>query len=71
MQCNVGGAERTIRIVVGIVLIAIGLLYPLSTLWQTVAFVVGAIALVTGLIRFCPASALLGRNTCKQREAHD
>ncbi len=67
MNCNVGGAERVIRIVMGIVLVAIGLFAPLSTVWQTLAFVVGAIALVTGLIRFCPVSALLGVNTCRQQ----
>ncbi len=66
MKCNVGGADRTIRIVIGIVLIAVGLLYPLPMLWQTVLFVVGAVALVTALIRYCPANALFGINTCRR-----
>ncbi|WP_303905353.1 YgaP family membrane protein [Thiohalomonas denitrificans] len=68
MKCNVGGADRTIRIVLGIVLLAIGLFYPLSTLWQTLALIVGAIGVVTGLVRFCPANALLGINTCQQQK---
>jgi uncharacterized membrane protein HdeD (DUF308 family) len=71
MRCNVGGADRTVRIVAGIVLIAVGLLYPLSVAWQTAVFVVGVIALLTGLMRFCPISALVGRNTCKQGPSAD
>lgn len=68
MACNVGGADRNIRIVLGIVLLAIGLFSPLSTLWQTLILIVGAVALTTGIIRFCPANALLGIDTCKGRK---
>ena len=65
MKCNVGGADRNVRIVAGIILVAIGLFSPLSTLWQTLFLVLGAIALITGLIRFCPLNSLLGLDTCK------
>ena len=65
MKCNVGGIDRTGRLVLGVVLLVIGFLAPLSALWQTIIFIVAAIALITGIIRFCPANALLGINTCE------
>mgnify|MGYP006298965135 CR=1 FL=1 len=69
MQCNVGGADRWIRIIAGVVLLLIGIFVPMGTVWQTIVLIVGAIGLVTGLIRFCPASLVLGINTCKAPES--
>lgn len=64
MTCNVGGIEKPIRILVGIALIAAGAFGGLSGAWTAAAFVVGAVALVTGALGFCPAWKLLGINTC-------
>ncbi|MBI5410648.1 MAG: DUF2892 domain-containing protein [Nitrospirae bacterium] len=64
MTCNVGSLERTIRIVLGVALIAVGYLAELPTAGTMVAYVVGAIALVTGAVGFCPAWKLFGINTC-------
>jgi len=64
MICNLGRTERSIRIVLGLVLLAVGALAGLPTGWMVAAYFVGAIALVTGAIRFCPAWLLLGINTC-------
>lgn len=66
MKCNVGGIDRTGRIVIGIVLLAIGLMVPMDTLWQVVLLVLAAIALVTAVVRFCPVNAAIGLNTCEQ-----
>lgn len=63
MRCNVGGAERAARIVGGLFLIVAAYLW-LGGALSIPAYVVGAIALVTGLIRFCPINKLLGINTC-------
>lgn len=65
MKCNVGGMDRTGRIVLGIVLLVVGLLAPIDTMWRIVALVVAAIALVTAIVRFCPANAIFGINTCE------
>lgn len=62
---NVGGADKVIRIVVGIVLIALMLFADLNATWQIVAGVVAAIALVTAFVGFCPLNGLLGINTCR------
>jgi hypothetical protein len=63
MKPNVGGIDRLGRIALGIVLLVIGLEAPLSAVWQIIALVVAAVALVTAVLRFCPANALLGINT--------
>lgn len=65
MTPNVGGTDRTLRLVVGVVLLLLGFFAPLTPLWQTVVFVLAAVALVTAIIRFCPANALIGLNTAR------
>ncbi len=68
MKHNVGGTDRIARIVIGIVLLIVGLAAPIETTWRIVALVIAAIALVTAVVRFCPANALLGINTCEREE---
>ena len=60
VKCNVGGADRGARIVLGVVLLGIVLFIAMSPIWQTVLAVLGVVALVTGAIRYCPLNALLG-----------
>lgn len=64
MKCNVGGIERPIRIVLGVVLLGIGAFAGLPVEATILMFVVGTIALVTGAISFCPVWSLFGINTC-------
>jgi Protein of unknown function (DUF2892) len=64
MTCNVGGVERPIRMIVGIVLLAVGAFADLPPIGTGLALVAGTIALVTGAIGYCPLWALLGMNTC-------
>jgi hypothetical protein len=64
MTCNVGGIERPIRIVAGILLIGVGAFAGLPTVGMGVALTVGVVFLVTGVIGYCPLTSLLGINTC-------
>jgi hypothetical protein len=64
MTCNVGGVERPIRVVVGVALLAVGALAELPPVGMGLVLAVGTIALVTGVIGFCPAWSLFGINTC-------
>ncbi len=64
MACNVGGIERPIRIVVGILALGIGAFAGLPPVGTGIALVVGTIALVTGAIGYCPLWTVLGINTC-------
>jgi hypothetical protein len=58
---NVGGADRIIRIVLGLVLIALVFVGP-QTPWGWL----GIVPLVTGLLRTCPLYSLIGVNTAKK-----
>ena len=64
MACNVGGIERPIRIVLGILLIGIGAFADLPPIGTGIMLIAGTIALVTGAIGFCPVWKLFGINTC-------
>lgn len=59
MQANVGGIDRVIRIVAGIVILGLGLGY--KSLWGLLGFV----PLLTGIFRFCPAYTLFGISSCR------
>ncbi len=61
-KTNVGGADRVIRIVVGLVLIALVFVGP-KTPWGWI----GIIPLATGVFRTCALYSLLGINTCKKQ----
>lgn len=69
LTCNVGGADKTIRVVLGVVLLAIGLFAGMSTIWTIVAYAAAVIALLTALIGYCPLNALFGINTCAPERA--
>ncbi len=65
MAANVGGIDRTLRIVVGIaVLTLFFVLEGNARYWALLGFV----PLFTGLFRFCPAYTLLGVNTCPMQK---
>ena len=55
MTCNVGGIERPIRIVLGLVLVAMGSMAELPVAGMAIALVAGAIAMVTGVT--CPTGS--------------
>ena len=65
MTKNVGGADQVIRVLLGVVLLALGFMHVVTGIWAIVAYIVGAVALVTGVFRFCPAWSVVGVNTCK------
>lgn len=64
MKCNVGGMDRTLRIIIGVALIVLALMVPMSLIWQLLLFAIAAVALITATIKFCPANALFGLNSC-------
>lgn len=59
MTRNVGGVDRAVRILAGLVLLALGWFGPLG--WWGL---VGLVPLATALVGFCPAYTLLGISTC-------
>ncbi len=57
---NVGTVDRAIRIIVGVVLLALVVVGP-QTYWG----LIGLIPLATGVLKTCPAYSLVGIKTCK------
>ncbi len=60
MQANVGSLDRTLRIILGVGLLALAFIGP-----QTPLGFIGIVPLATGIFRFCPAYRLIGVNTCR------
>ncbi len=68
MSHNVGGIERGIRVTIGIVLLGSAFFHVLTGVLGIVAYVVGGIAVLTGLIAYCPAWAVCGINTSATKQ---
>jgi branched-subunit amino acid ABC-type transport system permease component len=66
MTANVGGIDRILRIVAGLVLIALAATGVVGA-WGYL----GVIVLATGVFRFCGAYTLLGVNTCPMKPAEE
>lgn len=62
MTRNEGKLDRTLRIIAGVVLIALVFVGP-QTAWGWI----GLVPLLTGLVGVCPLYRLLGINTCALR----
>ena len=58
-KSNVGNIDRILRILVGLVLVALVFVGP-QTPWGWI----GLIPLATGLLRTCPLYSLIGLSTC-------
>jgi hypothetical protein len=64
MKTNVGGIDRIIRIVLGLVLIGLTLTGNIGV-WGWL----GVVPLATGAIGWCPPYTILGINTCKTKQS--
>lgn len=63
MTKNVGGIDRTLRILVGLGLIAAAASGTVG-LWGYL----GVVPLLTGLVGWCPPYAMFGFNTCAMKK---
>lgn len=61
---NVGGVDRVIRGVLGLLLLASPLLPAVTGMWTYILPLIGVVLLGTASMRFCPAYRLLGISTC-------
>jgi hypothetical protein len=62
MTSNVGGIDRIVRIVAGLLLISLVFVGP-KTAWGWI----GVIPLATGLLGWCPLYTPLGISTCPRK----
>lgn len=61
MQANVGGIDKTLRIVAGVGLVGATVMGMLP-MWGYI----GVVPLATGLMGWCPLYPMLGISTCKK-----
>jgi len=59
MKFNVGSTDRVLRIIAGLILIALAATGTVG-IWGWI----GVLPLLTGIFKFCPAYAIFGMNTC-------
>lgn len=59
MKTNVGSIDKIVRIVAGLVLLALAVM-GIGAPWTWI----GIVPLATGLLGWCPAYTLFGMNTC-------
>jgi ribose/xylose/arabinose/galactoside ABC-type transport system permease subunit len=64
MKRNVGGIDRSIRIIAGLVILSLFFALDENTRWWAL---IGLVPLLTGLIGWCPAYLPFGLRTCKLR----
>ena len=62
MKPNIGGADRGIRIGLGLGIIGVGAY--LGSWWGAV----GVVPLLTAVVRFCPAYVPFGLSTCAREQ---
>lgn len=62
---NEGAADRLIRVIAGVAVLALGWSGAVSGTLGTVFKVVGFIPLATGLVGWCPLYQLFGIRTCR------
>lgn len=63
MKLNVGGLDRALRVLAGLVLIALAVTGTVG-LWGYI----GIVLVLTGAVGFCPAYPILGINTCSMKK---
>jgi hypothetical protein len=63
MKVNEGTIDRTLRVVVGLVLIGLAATGTVGA-WGWI----GVLPLLTGAFGFCPAYAIFGMNTCPMKK---
>lgn len=60
MKKNVGNADRIIRILIGLAVILIGVIF--NSWWGAL----GLLPIITAFVRWCPAYMPFGISTCKK-----
>lgn len=63
MKANVGGIDRILRIVAGLVLVSLAATGTIGV-WGWI----GVVPLLTGLFSWCPVYPLLGLSTCPMKK---
>ncbi|HAN19254.1 MAG: hypothetical protein A2X13_01135 [Bacteroidetes bacterium GWC2_33_15] len=68
MKKNMGKVDKTIRIIVALVIAILFFTKIITGTLGIILLVVAGVFLVTSFISFCPLYTLVGCNTCKVKE---
>ena len=66
---NMGGMDRIIRAIVGVVLLALYFMGTVAGIWGWVALILGIVLLATAVLGWCPPYAMFGISTCSTKKA--
>ncbi|HPE84175.1 MAG: DUF2892 domain-containing protein [Aequorivita sp.] len=69
MKKNMGGTDRTIRLLIAAIVVALYYFGVISGTLAIVLLVFAAIFVLTSFISFCPLYTLFGINTCKVKKS--
>ena len=69
MKKNMGGADRSIRILLAAVFAYLYFGGIVTGTWGLVLVILGGVFVLTSLIGFCPLYTLIGIKTCGSKEA--
>jgi len=68
MKKNLGSSDKLVRLLISVVLIVLFYTEVLTGTLGIIALVLALVLAITSLVSFCPMYALLGINTCKNKE---
>jgi hypothetical protein len=67
LKTNVGGIDRVLRLVVGVLLLAWFFLAPGEGFWHY-AKLIGIVPILTAVMSTCPIYTVLGLSTCPMKQ---
>jgi len=68
MKKNMGGADRSIRILLAAVIAYLYFSGIITGTWGLVLVILGGVFVLTSLVGFCPLYAAVGINTCATKK---
>lgn len=68
MKLNMGKADRTIRVIIGLILLVLGIFVAKTTFLTVILIVLGLVMLLTSAVGLCPAYLPFHIDTGKSKE---
>jgi hypothetical protein len=62
MNRNMTGTESLGRVIAGLVFLSLGFFIEWPGVWELPFFLIGAVALATGVVRYCPVKRAMLRS---------
>ena len=66
MKKNMGSMDRTVRIIVAVMIAVLYFTGVIPGIWAIILLVLAVVFVLTSFMSFCPLYAIFGINTCKK-----